>query len=85
MARRRSFARAAREIAAQTPRPWDLDVDELGVAFQRPVYDFVSLALAEDRDGVLVTADLRLERPLAGTRWASRVLTLAGLGGAQAG
>ena len=29
MDRRRSFAKAAREIAAQTPRPWDLDVVEL--------------------------------------------------------
>lgn len=29
MERRRSFARAAREIATQTPRPWDLDVVEL--------------------------------------------------------
>lgn len=29
MERRRNFARAAREIAARTPRPWDLDVVEL--------------------------------------------------------
>ena len=26
MDRRRGFARAAREIAARAPRPWDLDV-----------------------------------------------------------
>ncbi len=29
MERRRRFAQAAREIATQTPRPWDLDVVEL--------------------------------------------------------
>lgn len=29
MERRRAFARAAREIAAATPRPWTLDTVEL--------------------------------------------------------
>lgn len=81
----------ARELLGRVEEPFDEIVSmrphfglahELGAAFHRPIYDFVYVALAEDRDGVLVTADVRLGRLLVGTRWASRVLTLAELDGA---
>ena len=53
---------------------------ELGAAFHRPIYDFVYVALAEDRDGVLVTADAKLRKLLVGTRWEARVVALGELG-----
>lgn len=79
----------ARDLLSRVVEPFDEIVSmrphfvlahELGAAFHRPVYDFVYVALAEDRDGVLVTADVKLEGLLATTRWASRVVGLGELG-----
>ena len=80
----------ARDLLGRVEEPFDEIVSmrplfglahELGAAFHRPIYDFVYVVLAEDRDGVLVTADAKLGKLLAGTRWAVRVVSLAEVGG----
>lgn len=48
----------------------------LAVAFRPPVYDCMYLALAEDRDALLVTADDRLRKAVQGTAWERRVQAL---------
>lgn len=45
-----------------------------------PVYDCFYLALAEDRDATMVTADKRLIARVAGTAWDGRVRALADFG-----
>ena len=49
-----------------------------------PVYDCFYLALAEQRDARIITADQRLIRRLYGTAWETRVLALADFGAASA-
>jgi predicted nucleic acid-binding protein len=44
------------------------------LALDHPVYDCFYLALAEQRDVVLVTVDQRWLRKVANTRWAARVV-----------
>lgn len=95
-ARRRGDITAAQalNLLARIEEPFDEIVSmrplfglahELGAAFDRPVYDFVYVALAEDRDTVMVTADVKLRRLLAGTSWARRVVPLQELAGTVQG
>ena|SRR5437868_2276623 len=48
----------------------------IAIELGHPAYDCFYLALAEQRDAVLITADDRLARRCAGTRWAKRVRRL---------
>ena len=75
----------ARDLLGRLEEPFDEIVSmrplfglahELGAALRHPVYDLINVALAEDRDGILVTADRRMKRLLSGTRWVDRVRTL---------
>jgi len=45
-------------------------------ALDHPVYDCFYMALAEDRQAVLVTADRRLLRRIQGTQWAPLAMDL---------
>jgi predicted nucleic acid-binding protein len=58
-----------------------LTEDAVAAAFtlDHPVYDCFYLALAEQRDSRLVTADQRLLRQVAHTRWAGSVTALSDL------
>lgn len=49
----------------------------LATTHDHPVYDCLYLALAEDRNGQVVTADQRLLQRFAGTQLANRILALA--------
>jgi predicted nucleic acid-binding protein len=49
---------------------------EISVELAHPVYDCVYLAVAEDLDTQLLTADQRLLRKLAGTAWRPRLKEL---------
>jgi predicted nucleic acid-binding protein len=49
---------------------------ELAVALNHPVYDCIYLALAEARDDVVISADLKFLGKLAGTAMAVRVKEL---------
>lgn len=49
------------------------DAVTIALALDHSVYDCCYLALAEQRDARLVTADRRLLARVAGTRWAKRV------------
>lgn len=84
-------AAQAAELLARIEDPFDEIVSmrplfalahELAVAFGRPAYDFMYVVLAEDRDSVMVTADVKLKKLLAGTSWARRVQPLSELAGA---
>lgn len=50
---------------------------EIALTFEHPVYDCMYLALAEQREAQLVTADSRLLERLAGARWAGSAVSLA--------
>lgn len=50
---------------------------ELAIELQHPVYDCLYLALAEEEDDVLVTADLKLLARLAGTPHEQRARALS--------
>jgi predicted nucleic acid-binding protein len=50
----------------------------LGIELGHPVYDCVYLALAEDLDDMLLTADRRFVRAVAGTSHEGRVKELIG-------
>ncbi len=45
----------------------------IAMALDHPTYDCFYLALAEEREAVMVTADQRLASKVAGTEWSSRV------------
>ena len=73
--------RQARLIAAEVPRVFaqlfalrPLRGRALAIALElrHAVYDCFYLALAEERDATMVTADRRLVARLAGSRWESR-------------
>jgi predicted nucleic acid-binding protein len=49
---------------------------EIALALGHPVYHCFYLALAEEAEAPLVTADRRLVRRVAGTEWAARVTPL---------
>ena len=57
---------AAEELAGRAFR--------LAASLDHPVYDCLYLALAEQKRAHLVTADLRLQRRLEGTRWSQLLL-----------
>jgi predicted nucleic acid-binding protein len=52
---------------------------DIALALRHPVYDCLYLALAERSGYPLVSADARLLRLIAGTRWHKRVLPLAAI------
>ena len=64
------------------PVRWDADeavgadAVRLALALDRPVYDFVYLALAHRIGGLVVTADLRFANALATTEHGEAVVTL---------
>ncbi|HOT83203.1 MAG TPA: type II toxin-antitoxin system VapC family toxin [Candidatus Defluviicoccus seviourii] len=60
----------------------DLAVSAMAIArrLDHPVYDCFYLALAEQRDAVMVTADKRLIARVSGTEWQGRVVALADYG-----
>lgn len=60
----------------------DLAVSAMAIArrLDHPVYDCFYLALAEQRDAVMVTADKRLIARVSGTEWQDRVVVLADYG-----
>lgn len=62
----------------------DLAVSATAIAraLDHPVYDCFYLALAEQRDATLVTADQRLIGCVSGTEWQGRVKALADYGAA---
>lgn len=47
---------------------------DLAVALGQTVYDCLYLALAEEEDGVVVTADRRFHRAVTGSIWADRIV-----------
>ncbi|HEY1935142.1 MAG TPA: type II toxin-antitoxin system VapC family toxin [Acetobacteraceae bacterium] len=53
------------------------DAAAASLALDHPAYDCFYLALAAQRDARLVTADRRLLRPVADTRWARYVVALS--------
>jgi predicted nucleic acid-binding protein len=74
------------EIADVLPRMFDALVGAANLApravaiasqLDHPVYDCLYVALAEERDATLVTADRRLLRKLQATPWEARSRSLA--------
>ncbi len=49
----------------------------IAAAIDHPIYDCIYIALAEARNDILVTADTKLIRKVAGTPWRKRVADLA--------
>ena len=66
----RFFAELA-SSASLAPRAFAIACD-----LSHPVYDCLYLALAEQRDARVVSADARLKNKVAGTEWARRVVGL---------
>lgn len=48
----------------------------ISVTLRHPVYDCMYLALAEDRDTVVITADGRLRKAVKKTAWAKHIRAL---------
>lgn len=53
---------------------------DIALALDHPAYDCFYLALAEQRDATMVTADKRLIARISGTEWQDRVVALADYG-----
>lgn len=54
-------------------RPLARRAHDLSITLRHPAYDMIYLALAEQEQAVMVTADERLARAVTGTRWAPLV------------
>ena len=59
------------------------DAGRLALAFDRPIYDCVYLALAHRIGAVMLTSDLRFANSLASTEHGESVLTLADYAGTR--